>query len=1244
MMTTLLFHRRNDCGVRALRRSFMIALVTVSCVLQAQSSLTIVDAVSPYKLNPTVLNNGHFSIATNYTTPTKGIIYREDGTNNKPVNYTSFFHVKIDNDVYQQSYESDTSGFGVAVQHPIITKSIFRDTVSGAPRVNARSIAVLPNGDTMRFVFSMLPVKRPSGGFIRLSVQVENSSTQSHRVGVLFLIDTKIGDNDQAPIATAYGYSTVEKQFDRGVGSGLPDFWLALEGTPVAPGLVARGNLRDAGLVEPDRLLFGNWTDFTSQGIRGLGSAMWKERNASANQYTDSAVLLLWDEEVFGVGTTRVKASTEIGIVDSLSVGFGGGGGGGGGGGFGGGGFGLAGAGTCLTVDTVRESPCGVPDYSPYLPDTLQALYLVSNLDSQKTSSNVNIRIEQLPLGLYAPQASTQVIPSVLGAEQTGVCAVSIVPMPRLSSTSYRVPIAVTADPNATVVVRDTLDICIPGLAAKLIGVDSTYPPVCPQSVDTFDVKFRLKGVRCLALQGATLSGAAADLALFSIIQPLPQFAKADSIVSIRVRYAPTANNYTPTVGVVLTLRDFETLAPNDTTFDFPSDTSFISCPSREAEFEFGRVRDTLDFGHICIGDTAKADWDILNIGGCTVTINSCLYTAVLNSSAFSSDPSTTLPAQIQRSGLKTLNFLFTPTQAGKYLSLAIVSGPNAPQRDTLVLIGEADQPALQAIASSIALDTVCAGTNGQTRIELKNTTACAVVVDSIRISGSTAGWTASPAKTFTIPPRSSIMASVTASFPTVGNYTGTVTVYSGSQQMSSTLSIVVVTRSFQSNDTLDFGNVFVKQNGRDSIVLHSNGTAELVVNALTLAGLYPSEYSLNSSVPLPATVPPGDSLIVYIRFNPADIEQRSATLVVRTNSGLACAAQKSLVLHGRGVQPLVDVRSRTLALGRLCIGTTIDTVIVVRNPGNYPLRINNISSVGAPSFSIASVNGAVVDPDSSFRIAVRYTPDQIGAVSASISLSTNGTWITPNDTLISLNAGGIVCGTIAADTVDAPLGQDLLVPLRFIPDSNSTKTASELVALMNSSTNQRSQIRVGYDNTLVRLHRIENNSDVLAQRASLTEGAASSTLHCDNQALQQSSVLATLRGDVLLSQTYQSTVLVEVDTFANGFSRIRTQNGLVRSQYCAFNNRQVNTALVQLLLNVQHSEQGVRAQVYSKETCEAHFEVYNAQGQRVHNEALSLHSGIQDIHIPEQLESGFYIVVVTTPSDQRSDRMLLCR
>ncbi|MEO5928394.1 MAG: hypothetical protein ABIR47_00545, partial [Candidatus Kapaibacterium sp.] len=305
--------------------SLLIAITAMP--LGAQTSLSITDVLPPYRLSATLLANGHFSISTRYTGMGKSLVYQEDGSGNKPVNYTSHIHFKVDDLIFQLPYELNPATREVPPEHPLVVTRLYRDTVAAAPRIIAAMFGVLPDGDTIRFLFAMEPVQRPSGGFIRMSAEVNNSTRRPHSVGTLMLVDTKIGDNDQAPIISSFGYRTVETEFDRAAAPGMPEFWLALEGTPVNPMLTARGNLRAPGLIEPDYFLFGNWKDNTAvAGATGLDLAQWKERRAFNVGYTDSAILLLWDQQNMNAGERRLRASTEIGIVDSIGVSFGSGG------------------------------------------------------------------------------------------------------------------------------------------------------------------------------------------------------------------------------------------------------------------------------------------------------------------------------------------------------------------------------------------------------------------------------------------------------------------------------------------------------------------------------------------------------------------------------------------------------------------------------------------------------------------------------------------------------------------------------------------------------------------------------------------------------------------------------------------------------------------------------------------------------------------------------------------------------
>jgi hypothetical protein len=1221
--------------------AIVASLLLVPVVASSQSSLSIVDALAPYKLNPILLANGHFSITTNYyPDKTRGIIYQEDGSSGRPVNYTSHYHLRVDDVVYQLPYEEDTATRTAPPPHPIKVTQLYRDTINGIPRINARSIVVLVDGDTLGVVFTMFPNKRPSGGFVQMSMEVENRTSKNRKVGVLMLIDTKIADNDQAPIATSFGYSKQEAGFRNGSGNGIPDFWLAMEGTPIAPGLVARGNLRDDGLLTPDELIFGNWTDYTSQGIRGLASVQWKERTASGLDYTDSAILLLWNESIVARGGKVIKAATEIGIADSLSVAFGGSGGGGGGG-YGSGGIGLAGVGSCLTTSPNIETPCGQAGFTSYTPDTLQALYLVTNLEKTAIQNNVRVGVVQYPLGVNSGASVGAVIPTSLIASQTGVATVSLVPLPRLQPQSYRVPVAVVINQSDTLL-HDSIDICVPGLQAKLFAKDRTYAPVCPQESDVLEVKFKLEGTRCLKTLNAELYSPTPSTLIPFSIQSVDAIAKANDSVSVFVRYAPTLNNTTPTIGVILRVEDYETLRPNDTTKVVVFDTAYITAPSRVAEFLYARQIDTLKFGRICVGDTATGDWDAINVGGCVVSIVRDSIANIVGggvgTSVFSFT-SPTYPIAIPRLGQHTFQFRFTPKTPGAFVGYAIIESPNAPFRDTLILTGFADVPTISLSSTTVTLDSICVGAKGVTQIPLRNNTSCPVVIDSIVLSSTDIGWNVNQNKGFVLSPNSSFILQLSAEFATVGTYRATVSLYSGGRLTQVLANVDVIERKSTASTVSAFGDVLLGTTSTpQNVVISAVGNVPSIITSLSLIGLHSSDYKivLPQGVTLPDTIQPGSQRTIAVEFTPSDIEQRSCNLTVQLNRNTTCPENISIPLSGRGIQPLIDVRSRTLALGRVCAGSVIDTVILIRNLGNAPLILTSTALTGSNSFTIQNQGSIQIQSDSTFPLRVRYQANTVGNEQATITLTSNGKWITPTDTTITVFATGVVCGTLSIDTISASVGVVTEIPIRFTPNSTSSLTAQQLVALMNQSSNTALNVRVGYSTSLLEVVRLSGTTTMLGSVLPTSLQKHNNGIDIiSNSQLSAGSELCSLQCNVLLGKEFTTPLTLDIVNFANGFHQLTAQSGLLRAEYCAFDKRRIDSDKLQLLAYVAGDFSNPTLQLYSKQRTHLDIELYSTNGEKysvLHNGELP--SGSHSFHLPESITSGAYIIAVRNETE----------
>jgi hypothetical protein len=1140
----------------------VLLMIWMSVSAFAQTTLSIVDALPPYDLTATLLNNGHFSLSTKYTDTSKTIIYREDGSGNRPVNYTSHIHFKVDDVVFQLPYEQNPVTRTSPPDNPLKITQLFRDTLVGRPRINARMFGVMPDGDTVRFLFTMEPVKRPSGGFIRLSATILGTGGKTRSVGVLMLIDTKIGANDQAPIITSLGYSTVETDFRKTVAPFMPEFWLATEGTPLAPGLTARGNLRASDLIEPDYFLFGNWVDYTAQGIRGLASVLWKERTASGLLYTDSAVLLLWEQMGISPGVVKLLASTEIGIVDSLGVGTGGSGGyafGLAGGGIGGGG----GVG-CLSIDTLHEVPCGAPGYHPYSPDTLQTLYLVTNTGT-RNAANVRLVVPNVPLGVSVISTTNPVIPGTMNVGVTGVASLSLYITPRLLPQSYSIPLALVVDVGDTIL-RDEIHVCVPGLLGEITILDAAFPPVCPNTPDTIDVALDLKGARCLDISSLQLLGTAPDINSFSIVQPQPTIVPADGRVNVRVRYQPTTAGPIQTVRLAATVRDFETLTPGDTTFAFLRDTATVTGFGKDAEFALARPTDTLDFGRICIGDTSVRDWDVRNVGGCQLTVDSVFRIEEITPGTFDVVQGS-LPVMIARGGLSKLPIHFTPTVGGVQTALLIIDGDVLPFRDTLVLRGIGDIPSYTLAATDVAFDTLCPNVATTRTLRLDNPTACPVLIDTLEMPGT--AFTVAPNRGFTIPPMSSVNVQVRAALTTSGPYTGTLTVRSAEAGDNSVpVSAIVAARALQTTPNIAFGDVRVKRTNRLPLTINSTGDAGVEISRIYVTGANSAEYTLilPPGTTFPLFLPPGGTLNAEVEFAPSDIEARRAAVVVETTTGQACETPEPVLVEGRGVLPIIDVPRRSFDFGRVCVGESIDTLITVRNVGNAGLTITGMTTTGAADMQVIDAPPVTIASNEQKTVRVRFTPTALGDIVSDLRIASDGDWFTAPDTLVRLSGAGILCGTLTVDTVRADVGTIADIPIRIIPRAGLNLQPVQIADLMNASGLRSFRITVGNNERNLRFQTALGTGGMIPTGNAGVQTAVTRTgitIFSDGTtgSLNQSNIFGVLRADVLLGDALRTDLPLTIEEFAGGFADLEVHQGLLVADYCAIDRRYVDVS-----------------------------------------------------------------------------------
>lgn len=1238
--------------ITAARRSLAwsaaaLLLLLTGSPLAAQSSLSIARALPPYDLTALLLANGHFSVSTRYTGEDKTLIYQEDGSGGRPVNYTSHIHFKVDDVIFHLPYELDPVTRETPPPNPVKVTGLFRDTLAGRPRINATMYGVMPAGDTVRFLFSMQPVKRPSGGFIRLSAEVLGS-TVPHSVGVLMLIDTKIGDNDRAPIISSFGYQTTETEFDAATAPGMPEFWLGLEGTPIAPGLTARGNLRAPELIEPDYFLFGNWKDNTAvAGAVGLALAQWDERRAFDFEYTDSAILLLWQQQNMPAGSRRLLASTEIGIVDSLDVVFGGGGGGGGIA-LGGGG-GIGGGNGCLGFDTLMQADCNDPLYHPYAPDSLQSLYLVTN-GSTLPLAGARVVVPSVPAGLSVRAQAAGVIPGTLPPDATGVANLTFYAEPRLWSKTFSVPIALVSDPADTLI-RDTVCITVPGLLGRIEAEPLAFAPLCPGLSDTMEVTVRLDGTRCLNLDpAAALVGAPADIAQFEIVPPLPTRIPANGEVTYRVRYTAGALGLTSRAGLRVSVAQ-----SGLDTFDLPvtvttSDTAALSGISRAAEFSFADPTDTLDLGAVCVGDTVARDWDITNIGGCELVIRND-YTFENDAAAqFSVENDAEFPLTILRGRDGRVTVRFAPWLPGPAEARFIIRSDAFPFADTLVVRGRGDVPAFQVSPPPLSADTLCPGERFTARIPVDNPTACPIVIRSV--TSDNGGFTVDAPAGFIVPPMSSRYIFTEGRFDVPGEYTANIRVLSadaGEQTVS--VKAIVASRLLVHDAAVDYGDV---RRGTTSapkrLTISSTGTAGVEIRRIRLAGANDAEYSytLPGGQSMPVWLAPGATLDVDITFSPADLETRRAVLQIETSPGASCSLPAPVELEGRGVMPVIDAPRRLYELGRICAGGTSDTAVVLRNLGNAPLTVTGLLLRGTTGRAgvVAAGLPVTIPADSSRLVTLRIEPELLGRFGVDLQFTSDGEPFVPGDTVIRLAGAGVICGSVSIDTMRANIGEVVRVPVRI---DAAGLTPAEVARLLNKSGYQAMNFSIGHDRRLVRFLAAPPVGGMIAGLATpatvnATGAGVTVTTAASPGDLREDSTIAELSLDVLLGDKDRTPLDLSLGEFAGGWHDLQVHDGLLLAEYCAIDLRYVTITGPVLRPSRQPLKGDGELLLYMPAPSRARLFLYDGFGApaaMILDEDLA--AGTRRIPIGSyNLPSGVYQAVLDTPDGRTTTRIVV--
>ena len=125
---------------------------------------------------------------------------------------------------------------------------------------------------------------------VKFTYTYTNNGTTPHKVGNRIMIDTMLGDNDDAPFRVpGTGDVTTSTTYE---GANIPQYWQAFDSL-TDPTVIAQGSFtRDANII-PDKVMFTNWNAATS---------IWNVNYTEGEPNGDSAVVIFWNERELAPG------------------------------------------------------------------------------------------------------------------------------------------------------------------------------------------------------------------------------------------------------------------------------------------------------------------------------------------------------------------------------------------------------------------------------------------------------------------------------------------------------------------------------------------------------------------------------------------------------------------------------------------------------------------------------------------------------------------------------------------------------------------------------------------------------------------------------------------------------------------------------------------------------------------------------------------------------------------------------
>lgn len=538
-----------------------------------------------------------------------------------------------------------------------------------------------------------------------------------------------------------------------------------------------------------------------------------------------------------------------------------------------------------------------------------------------------------------------------------------------------------------------------------------------------------------LIISNLTISGLGGNEYSIAAAPTLPATIPASSSdsVAIDVRFLPTSTG--------------DKIASLDIVSNDPDENPLqIDLTGRGVLPEISVTPDPLDFGDVIIGSDSLQSFEIANVGGVPLVIDSLTITGA-DAGLFTLLNAPTLPITLAPDGDNIrLSVVFSPDSVGsKAAQFRIVN--NDPFNNTLLvdILGNGVEPNILIQPNPVAFDSVRVNRESTIFVQVANDGSAPLILrEAVLLNDFLAefNFVREVELPVVINPGGEPLSISLRFIPKVLGLRTALLRFVSNDPDSSVFDVQVngygvLPEIAVENDTLDWGGAQVSVPTPANLNILNEGGAALTIDQFFLFGQDSALFAFDSLPPLPVVIAPDSFLAIPMTFTPDTLGERFANVRMITDD--PDDPLFDVTLKGTGVFRKIAVSSDTLTFPGTATNSSSSAVLQILNDGIVDLRIDSIAVTGADSadFSATITGLPLTIPAGGVPVDVEtgFAPLTKGQKTATLEIYSNDVINLPYR--VTLNGRGLQPPSVSDISLSsARLNEDVNVSAIIVADT----------------------------------------------------------------------------------------------------------------------------------------------------------------------------------------------------------------